>query len=273
MPMNSRMAVASLIALLAAGACVHGVPDRRIVPPPDAATRAVLDARVRELMRSVPVDTYEPGTFTAAGGTTIPYRLLRPAELAAGRKAPLVVLFHGSGAIGTDNLAQVGQLAKRWATPEMRGRYPAFVVVPQFPSRSAVYRDGRSSATDSLHAGLALIDELLRTLPVDRQRVYAIGFSMGGSAVWNAVALRPELFSAAVAVAGVPNPDALRRGRTRLLLIHGDADEENPFSATSRVYAEARSPWLELWQYRGLGHEFPAQLLDDTRIAEWLFGA
>jgi predicted peptidase len=188
-----------------------------------------------------------------------------------------VVLFHGSGAIGTDNVSQVGPFAKSWATPPLRSRYPAFVVVPQFPARSAVYRDegkptASSSATRSLHVGLALIDELVRTLPIDRQRVYAAGFSMGGSAVWNAMALRPGLFSAAVVVAGVPNTEALRRGQTRLLLVHGDADAENPFSTTVRVYEQARSPRVELWQYRGLGHDFPAELLLNTAIADWLFG-
>jgi predicted esterase len=85
------------------------------------------------------------------------------------------------------------------------------------------------------------------------------------------MAFRPELFSAVVAVAGVPNADALRRGHTRVLLIHGDADEENPFTAVSRVYEEARSRRVELWQYHGLGHEFPAELLFDTALPAWLF--
>lgn len=266
-------AVASLIALLAAGACARRVNAPRIVPMPDEATRTTLELRVQELMRAVPVATFEPGSFTAADGTTIPYRLLRPAELTAGRTYPLVVLFHGSGSIGTDNVSQVGPFAKSWAVPAMRSRYPAFVVVPQFPARSAVYRDQASSATSSLHAGLALIDELLRTLPVDRQRVYAAGFSMGGSAVWNAVSLRPELFSAAVAVSGVPNTEALRHGHTRLLLIHGDADTENPFTATARAYEQVRSTRVDFWQYRGLEHDFPAELLLNTAIADWLFQA
>lgn len=82
----------------------------------------------------------------------------------------------------------------------------------------------------------------------------------------------PGLFAAAVAAAGVPNPDALRRGRTRLLLVHGDVDEENPFSAALRVHEEARSPRVEFWQYRGLGHGLSADLIAGTALAEWLFG-
>lgn len=262
-----------LFALLAA--CAPAVKPPRVVPLPDDATRAALDARLQELVRTVPVDVYEARTFTAADGTNVPYRLLRPKELAAGRTYPLIVLFHGQGGIGTDNIAQVGQLARTWATPPLRDRYPAFVLVPQFADRSAVYRNAgtpaaASSATTHLHAGLALIDEVVRTLPVDRTRIHAMGFSMGASAIWNAIALRPELFSSAIAVAGVPNADALRRGRTRLLLIHGEEDSENPFAATLRAFEEVRTPRVELWRYRGRGHEFPAELLFSTALAEWL---
>lgn len=269
--MKSRMGIVSMIALLAASACAHRVQPARVVPLPDEVTRAALSARLEELVRTVPVDLYEAQTFTASGGTVIPYRLVRPASIEPGRTYPLVVLFHGQGGIGTDNVSQVGQLARTWATPPLRDRYPAFVVVPQFPERSAVYRDGSSTGTSALHAGLELVDALMSTLPVDRRRVFAIGFSMGGSAIWNAIALRPELFDAAVVVAGVPNVDALRRGRTRVLLVHGDRDEENPFAATLRAYETARSARVELWQYRGRGHEFPAELLFSTDIAEWLF--
>jgi poly(3-hydroxybutyrate) depolymerase len=276
-----RIAAAVIMAViicLALGACAHARSPRRIVPLPDDVTRAADDARVADMMRAVPVAAFEAATFTAPDDTIVPYRLLRPAEIAPGVTYPMVVVFHSSGAIGTDNVSQVGMLAKSWATPTMRSRYPAFVVVPQFATRSAEYRDigtpaASSTATASLHAGLALIAELVTTLPVDRQRVYAAGFSMGGSAVWHALALRPGLFSAGVAVSGVPPANALIPPATPLLLIHGDADQENPFRAALRAYEQSRGASIELWQYRGRGHEFPAELLAGTAVADWLFGA
>ncbi len=52
------------------------------------------------------VDRFEAHTFAAPGGTTLPYRLLRPATPPAGAaRAPLVLVLHGSGEIGTDNRA------------------------------------------------------------------------------------------------------------------------------------------------------------------------
>lgn len=271
--MTSSIRIAAAVAFLAG--CTYPIAPPRVVPALGAEAIAARQTAVQQLMESVPAAAFEAATFTAADGTLLPYRLLRPSHIERGRTYPLIVLFHGSGAIGTDNVSQIGPLAKSWATPAMRERHPAFVLVPQFAGRSAVYRDAgtpaaTSTGTKLLDAALALVDETVRTLPIDERRICAIGFSMGGSAVWNALALRPDRFAAAVAVSGVPNAAALRRGRTRLLLVHGDADEENPFAATLGVYDSRWTRRVELWQYRGLGHEFPPDLIVGTELADWL---
>ena len=76
---------------------------------------------------SITADDFASGSFTASDGTVLPYRLLAPASMEPGRRYPLVVQFHGSGAIGSDNRAQIeGDLAARaWAVPVLRARYPA----------------------------------------------------------------------------------------------------------------------------------------------------
>jgi fermentation-respiration switch protein FrsA (DUF1100 family) len=56
-----------------------------------------------------------------------------------------------------------------------------------------------------------------------------------------------------------------------LLLVHGDADDENPFTAAHAAYEALLSRQVEFWRYEGLGHEFPPDLLVGTGIAEWLF--
>lgn len=204
----------------------------------------------------------------------MPYRLLRPVHVERGRTYPLLVIFHGSGAIGTDNTSQIGALAKQWASPSMREQYPAFVLIPQFRERSANYIDNVSHGTPLLDEAMALIEETIATLPVDRSRVYAIGFSMGGSAVWNAITLRPGLFDAAVSVAGVPNRAAFAHlGDTRLLLVHGEADTENPYVAARAAYDVAPQERVEFWSYPGLAHEFPQELLTSDKLARWLWNA
>ena len=212
-------------------------------------------------------EVFERGSFRAANGVTLPYRLMRP----QGRGPfPLVVILHGSGAIGTDNEAQLGPLAKSWAA--RREQFPAYVLIPQFPGRSANYTgDGtarRSQGTELLAASLELVRQIAaREKP---ERTFAIGWSMGGSAVWTALLAEPRMFDAVAIVAGVPNPDALAHlGSTRVLLVHGDADEENPFAAAWAMHE--RAPQIEFWRYPGLKHEFPRELIDTPRLAQWLF--
>jgi predicted peptidase len=214
------------------------------------------------------LDGFAEGEY-AAGGRLVQYRFHRPLHEADGKRYPLLVIFHGSGAIGTDNKSQIGPLAKTWSSSST-----AYVLVPQFRTRSAVYSGSgaemTSQGTDALRDSLALIDEIKSRLPIDK--VYAIGFSMGGSAVWNAIALRPGLFTAAVSVAGVPNRDALAHlGNTRLLLVHGDADNENPIAAARAAFEATPNGKVEFWTYHGLKHEFPPELIAKPKLADWLF--
>ena len=68
--------------------------------------------------------------------------------------------------------------------------------------------DARTSeGTALVPATLALLDSLVATLPIDRQRISVVGFSMGASTAWNLLHARPGFFSAAVPIAGVPRAD------------------------------------------------------------------
>ena len=164
----------------------------------------------------------------------------------------------------------------------MRRRFPAYVLVPQFPARSAVYQTSGVDALPisrpqpSLEAALELVDKLLDGYPIDRGRVYAIGFSMGGSAVWDALTLRPELFAAAVPIAGVPPPrdEAPRIAQIPILIVHGTRDTENPIDLDRAMHAALRSAGarrVRFREYEGLDHNVPPDMILGTWWREWLF--
>src|ERR1700754_4600631 len=98
------------------------------------------------LFHAVSNNYFEPFTFTGSNHTIIPYRLLRPLTTHKDKttKYPLVLILHSSGAIGTDNTSQLGILAKLWAQPAIRNKYPAYVVAPQFSRRSSNYQMDKS---------------------------------------------------------------------------------------------------------------------------------
>jgi predicted peptidase len=273
-----RLLTAAALVSLTACAGTNVSPRALELEPLSGAEAAEVSRRVEALSEAVPVETYAASVFQASNGLTLPYRLLRPDGVATGRAWPLVVILHGSGAIGDDNRAQVGPLARSWATDDARKRFPAFVLVPQFPARSANYKAGAnglpySEGTALLAAAVELVHHVRATEHVAKDETYAMGFSMGGSALWNVLRDQPGLFARAAIVAGVPTADAARTaGNTRLLLVHGDADTENPFAAAWNIFVASKGG-IEFWRYRGLAHEFPQDLIVTGRLRDWLFAA
>ena len=238
---------------------------------------AALDDR---LFDAVPDTAFESGRFHASNGMDVPYRLLLPKSARPGVAYPLVVQSHGPGAIGPDNARQLGSLARSWAMPALRQRYPAFVLVPQFPSRTADYGPAgpgqASRPSAALDAAMELVRDFAANRAVDRTRIYAVGFSMGGSAAWLAPSLQPALFAAVVPISGIAPDDALARGYTGLpaLVIHGGTDDENPIDADRRFVRAIRAAGgrqVRLREYEGLDHRPPADLYPGLWWRDWLF--
>lgn len=146
-----------------------------------------------------------------SGGDTLKYRQLYP-DNARGRKYPLVIFLHGSGERGNDNEAQLKWGASNFADEKIMSRYPAIVIAPQCPLNKqwSNFSGDRNSRTLKLEAQPSvpmrllreLISQALKTLPVDSNRIYITGLSMGGFGTFDAISRYPELFAAAVPVCG-----------------------------------------------------------------------
>ncbi|MEA1673054.1 dienelactone hydrolase family protein [Nitrospirillum sp. BR 11163] len=280
MPRTGWVAL-SMMALASAAQAEAGRIEERTLPY--APLPADLQA-VEEVIRTPLSDDFAAKTYTAPDGRAVPYRLLVPATVVAAQpalvKLPLVVVLHGSGSIGHDNAGQMTGFAKAWALPDLRRRFPAYVVVPQVDARSADYAPGEdgllaSHPGVSLPAVLALVDDLAGRLPVDTARIYVVGFSMGASAALDALVAKPGRFAAAVAFSAVP-PDRARAAGVAgvpTLQVHGDQDRENPY-APDHAWAEAvaaagGAPVFV--RYQGMEHRVPPDMILAPGWREWLF--
>lgn len=234
----------------------------------------------RDNVPSVDATQFEAGAFKALDGTVLPYRVIPPLRLESGRSYPLVLQLHGSGGIGTDNLGQFDMLAKTWTTAAIRERYPAFVLVPQFPIRSANYgppaADQRAEPSPALTAVLDLVESFATSHPIDRTRIYAVGFSMGGSAAWLSPTMRPGLFAAIVPMSGIAPGNAAAPLFVPLpvFVLHGNGDDENPITADRRFIAAIRQAGgraITLREYQGLDHNVAADTYPGLWWRDWLF--
>ena len=135
---------------------------------------------------------------------------------------PLILFLHGSGERGDDL-----DLVKRWSLPrflEEGGRLPAYVAAPQCP--------GGNHWEDMLERLDALRTSLMAQYAIDPDRVYLMGFSLGGFGVWNWAMASPNDFAAILPVAGSgahPGtgvaPDIRRIKHVPVWMVHSGGDE------------------------------------------------
>lgn len=152
-------------------------------------------------------------SHTSAQGT-LPYRLFYPYKYDQTRKYPLILTLHGVGESGIDNWLHItkNRLAEIWADDTTQAKQNCFVVSPQCPvSRKWVevaawtncyYSTQTIAQSIPLAIALTLIDSLKREFPIDTNRLYVTGLSMGGYGTWDLVSRYPGKFAAAVPVCG-----------------------------------------------------------------------
>ncbi len=149
--------------------------------------------------------------YTNGKGDTLNYRLLNP-DSDSLRKYPLIIFLHGSGERGNDNEAQLKWGVMNFANDQNMIKYPAIVIAPQCPEKMewANFSNNRNSREKLLQPSpskpmellIALIQQVITKLPVDTNRIYITGLSMGGHGTYDAIERYPDLFAAAIPVCG-----------------------------------------------------------------------
>lgn len=191
------------------------------------------------------------------------YLLYLPSEFRQenDRKWPLLIFLHGSGERG-DDLAMV----KVHGPPreiEAGRTLPFILVSPQVPANG-------SWDIDLLDA---ILDELLENLPVDAERVYLTGLSMGGHATWTWAAQRPERFAAIAPVCGSGHLYRACQLRTvPVWAFHGDRDDVVP-SVQSVAMVKAVQDCggdARLTLYPDVGHDAWSETYANPGLYEWL---
>ena len=177
-----------------AGALVYAMGRNEPVPLVGAyavrQTANVVDDRGRVLLRASPftitnqgvinpiVDDFVSLSYSDSAGTPLKFRLFQPQARPDRRRDgfPLVVFLHGGGERGANNISQItaNQGAVAFAKPERQASDPSYVLAAQVPV-------GSSWTTPAVQAALIeLIDTLVATLPIDEDRLYLTGLSLGG---------------------------------------------------------------------------------------------
>lgn len=134
------------------------------------------------------------------GNDTIPYNLLVPAGIKEGETYPLVLFMADASTPGKDILLPLtqGYGGLVWGTDEFQREHPCFVIVPQYPYITV---DDQWQTTPQVDGTVRLVKELTEKYPVDTNRLYTTGQSMGGMMSLYFNVKYPDFFAASMFVA------------------------------------------------------------------------
>lgn len=137
---------------------------------------------------------------------------------------PVALFFHGWQGTA-EGVLQNGALTGQFSS------LGTLLVVPAGQNKSWAFPGAPSQHRDELVFVGRVLDDVLARYPVDRSRVWATGFSLGGSMVWTLACFMGERFTAFVPVAGAfwdPIPEDCPSGPQSIRHIHGLTDKTVP---------------------------------------------
>lgn len=129
------------------------------------------------------------------------YNLYTPKNLVAGQKYPLLMFIADASTVGKGVKAPLmqGYGGIIWATDEAQAKHPAFVLVLAFSGPQSGVND-QWQTTEEVGVALRLLKHTMASQPVDANRVYTTGQSMGGMISFYLNVTEPGLFAASMFV-------------------------------------------------------------------------
>ena len=184
-------------------------------------------------------------------------------------RVPLMIFLHGAGERGDDPTAVACYGPPRMV--EEGTDFPFILASPQC-------REGGNWITQDLKA---FVERLCRDHPIDRERIYLTGLSMGGYGTWNLSMEHPEIFAAIAPVCGggdsirfILLPEEKRAALKSLPVraFHGDSDMVVPIQESLRmveIFRAAGNENVELTVYPGVAHNSWDHAYATPGLIEW----
>jgi predicted peptidase len=151
---------------------------------------------------------------------------------------------------------------------ENQSERPCFVLAPQCPDASIGWK---KEVADNL---MMLIADLADKLPVDADRIYLTGSSMGGFGTWSLAAKYPNVFACAVPLCGGGDPKSVNTLKVvPIWAFHGDKDEKVPIDRDRVAVAALKAAGgnIQFTELTGEGHNIAGLVYAKRELHEWMF--
>lgn len=217
-----------------------------------------------------PYAQFITGDWALSQFKDLPFALYGAKDLNAAQTYPLILALHGRSQ-NNDNGKQVGGWMKSFTKDERYQKHPCIIVAPlgYQPYGGSGTAWNEQPGTEAL----ALVKDLIKNLPVDKTRVYCVGYSMGGFGTCYLINADPRLFAAGVAVAGCTGPDTANTfKKVPLWLFHAADDATVPVDYSRSLFALLkRDKECKFTEYPTGGHGIVGKVFEEEEMHEWLF--
>jgi pimeloyl-ACP methyl ester carboxylesterase len=209
------------------------------------------------------------GAFTKnVSAQGLNYQILGNPKWDGKQRYPLLIWLHGAGQSGSDNESQAAGSPKPYYSAAALEKHPCFVLMPQCPDRAIGWKD---SVADNL---MALITDLGNHLPIDKDRIYLTGSSMGGFGTFGIITKWPEVFACVVPLCGggdVSKAEVLKN--VPIWIFHGDMDQSVAVDNSRKMFAalQAAKGNVQYTELPGAGHIITNEVYAKPELEEWIF--
>ena len=204
----------------------------------------------------VKVPASESGLLYQIYGTAKLKRSMEP--------VPLFIHLHGAGARADDvEVGKVEIAAERLAREEQYDKTPCLIIVPTCPPDS-----GWGEQVGKLEG---LIDTLVSSLPIDRNRIYLSGYSMGARGIGSLLKSRPNFYAAAMFADGEADHAWVETVDTALWLWFSGERDLAKAEAVAKAYTAAG----KVAHFEGFPefthNQIHWKLANDEEVFPWMF--
>jgi predicted peptidase len=174
-------------------------------------------------------------TLTLENAKALRYTLAVPASFSPQKKMPLIVALHYGGNVSP-------WYGKGYLTilvePALRD-LGAVIVAPDCPVKEGWDNPTAESAV------LELVNFIKQNYKIDNKKILITGFSMGGIGTWYMAARNPKLFSAAIPISAVAEPEIIETIRDiPVYAIHSSGDQLFPIKKVEEMIQKLKAKGL-----------------------------
>ncbi|MBQ2733215.1 MAG: prolyl oligopeptidase family serine peptidase [Clostridia bacterium] len=224
--------------------------------------------------------------FEASNNIDLKYQIWMPKNYSADKDYPCILYMHSAGVRCDDN-SHINTGEAKFLRNFESSKYAneCIIIAPCCPTthkwvtvntwKELKYDFVNTKMADYMTATLELFADYRDKLAIDDNRLYTYGMSMGGFAVWDLLARNPDMFAAAIPVAGAGDPTTVSKmSKTAIWIFHGTADDAVPYQSAvnmnDALTAAGRTD-IKFTTFEGAGHGIWAKTADTAGLFDWLF--